>query len=141
MSVSNLSKVLTLTFLMFFTSQGIAETKETIIFTNNNNLLLGTPTNTVIYNLDDPERLISNAFSSLPSDRKTAEKHSQKVMSSKNWQQQDAALRESFKGVIKAWSLGIEKVPAIVMEGRFVVYGTTNVEVAREKLKQFQGGH
>ncbi|HEN3291963.1 TPA: TIGR03757 family integrating conjugative element protein [Yersinia enterocolitica] len=134
-------KTCTFILLISLTSLGIAETKETIIFTNNDNLLSDIPVSTTIYNLDAPADLVSKAFGTLSSESEIAKKHSQKIMSSKNWQQQDAALRESLKGVIKAWSLGIEKVPAIVMEGRFVVYGTTNVELAREKLKQFQGGH
>lgn len=137
---THIRKFLTLLILTIPISS-IAETKDIIIFTTADYPITQLAANISVYYLDVPEKLTSETFSSLPADSKSAEQQARKIMSSSEWQQQDAALRESFKGVIKAWSLGIEKVPAIVMEGRFVVYGTTNVEVAREKLKQFQGGH
>jgi len=41
--------------------------------------------------------------------------------------------------VVRAWELGIKKVPAVVFDDRDVVYGTTDVDVATS-LRNRGGG-
>lgn len=140
MQRSLIQTLITLTFVGFTTSSS-ASPSETLIFTTADYPVTETTVNTSVFYLDAPEKLTAELFNNLPDDSKSAERQARKAMSSSQWQQHDAALREAFKGALKAWSLGIEKIPAVVMDGRFVVYGTTNIELARKKLSQYQGGH
>lgn len=36
-------------------------------------------------------------------------------------------LADAYQGVVDAWSLGIEKIPAVVVDRRYVVYGVSDV--------------
>lgn len=42
----------------------------------------------------------------------------------------------AYQGVTDAWSLGITKVPAVVVDRRYVVYGETDVERAVARIEQ-----
>lgn len=48
-------------------------------------------------------------------------------------------LSEAYQGVVEAWNLGILKLPAVVMDGRFVVYGDADVAHALSLIEQFRG--
>lgn len=47
-------------------------------------------------------------------------------------------LSSSYQGAIEAWSLGIVKLPAIVVDGRYVVYGDSNVAHALSLIKRYR---
>ena len=42
----------------------------------------------------------------------------------------------AYQGVTDAWSLGITKVPAVVVDRRYVVYGETDVASAVARIEQ-----
>ncbi|MDE9447562.1 DUF1525 domain-containing protein [Xenorhabdus bovienii] len=42
--------------------------------------------------------------------------------------------------MIHAWELGIKKYPAIVIDDRYVVYGSTDVTQAKSLVEQYRGG-
>ncbi len=39
-----------------------------------------------------------------------------------------------------AWSLGITRIPAVVVDHRYVVYGDPNLERALAKIERFRRG-
>ncbi len=53
--------------------------------------------------------------------------------------EQEHQLVEAWRGVIAAWKLGIEKYPAVVFDDLDMVYGTTDVDLA--KNIRVQDGH
>jgi integrating conjugative element protein (TIGR03757 family) len=47
-------------------------------------------------------------------------------------------LAAAYQGIVDAWSLGITKIPAVVVDRRFVVYGEPNVDVAIKLIAQYR---
>src|SRR5690606_27992006 len=41
-----------------------------------------------------------------------------------------ARLATTYQGVVNAWSLGVTKIPAVVVDGRYVIYGDADVSRA-----------
>ena len=89
--------------------------------------------------LDGPDRLQADMFGELPADPQQAEAQVRQIMTSPAWQQKQLQLNDSYRQVVRAWELGIKKVPAVVFDDRDVVYGTTDVAVATS-LRNRGGG-
>ncbi|WP_261745698.1 TIGR03757 family integrating conjugative element protein, partial [Salmonella enterica] len=89
--------------------------------------------------LDGPDQLQAEMFGELPADPQQAEAQVRQVMASSAWQQKQLQLNDSYRQVVRAWELGIKKVPAVVFDDRDVVYGTTDVDVATS-LRNRGGG-
>lgn len=84
--------------------------------------------------LDAPSRLQSELFGPLSTNPAHAEQQARAVIASPAFRQGQQALANSYAGVAHAWSLGLEKYPAVVFDDKWVVYGTTDVAAARAKL-------
>jgi|SRR5579883_2824375 len=50
-------------------------------------------------------------------------------------------LTVAYQGVVYAWSLGIEKIPAVVVDGRYVVYGVPDVARAVSLIDRYRRKH
>lgn len=50
-------------------------------------------------------------------------------------------LMVAYQGVVNAWSLGIEKIPAVVMDRRYVVYGVSDVARAVSIIDRYRRKH
>jgi integrating conjugative element protein (TIGR03757 family) len=90
----------------------------------------------VIY-LDEPKRIQAELSRGLPKDQETA---SQIVRQRLAGQRALFSRRMStaYRGVLEAWALGVLKVPAIVVDGQFAVYGDANVAHALTLIEQFR---
>lgn len=44
----------------------------------------------------------------------------------------------AYQGIADAWSLGVTKVPAILVDRRYVVYGETDVARAVARIDQYR---
>ncbi|WP_394515145.1 TIGR03757 family integrating conjugative element protein [Pantoea sp. SGAir0215] len=84
--------------------------------------------------LDVPDRLLAQQFGPLSANPALAEQQARAVIASPAFRQNQQALAASYAGVAHAWSLGLEKYPAVVFDDKWVVYGTTDVAAARAKL-------
>lgn len=49
-----------------------------------------------------------------------------------------ARLATAYQGVVDAWSLGITKIPAIVVDERYVVYGDADVSRALASIEAYK---
>lgn len=49
-------------------------------------------------------------------------------------------LSDAQQGVADAWSVGVSKVPAVVVDRQFVIYGESNVQAAIERIAQYRRG-
>lgn len=47
-----------------------------------------------------------------------------------------AKINNAHQDIVEAWSLGISKTPAVVVAGKYVVYGDPDVERALLKIRQ-----
>jgi len=50
-------------------------------------------------------------------------------------------LRDAYQGVTDSWSLGIARIPAVVVNQRYVVYGEPNVDKALARIAQYRKEH
>ncbi|WP_210525931.1 TIGR03757 family integrating conjugative element protein [Pantoea ananatis] len=84
--------------------------------------------------LDAPDLILAQQFGPLSANAAQAEQQARAVIASQAFRQGQQALAASYAGVAHAWSLGLEKYPAVVFDDKWVVYGTTDVAAARAKL-------
>jgi integrating conjugative element protein (TIGR03757 family) len=50
-------------------------------------------------------------------------------------------MRAAYQGVADAWSLGVAKLPAVVVDRRYVVYGEPNVAKAIARIDAYRRAH
>jgi integrating conjugative element protein (TIGR03757 family) len=82
------------------------------------------------YQLDEADELVRQLGTDLPNDQQAAQTEVFKRMAMPAGKAMVARLGKLFGGVVKAWSLGVTKLPAIVINERYVVYGVYSVDEA-----------
>jgi integrating conjugative element protein (TIGR03757 family) len=90
-------------------------------------------TNTAEYRvivLDEQQRLEAHLTSRLPSDPTRAAVTIQAYLASPEGARFQHELTQAQQGITDAWSLGVEKIPAVVVDRRYVVYGEPDVAKA-----------
>jgi len=112
--------------LMFLSAAAQA---ETWVITNQAHPV-SAPYGTRIILLDDQQRLEELLSQVLPADPRQAEATIQRYLASPNGQRLQRDLAQAQQGVTDAWSLGIDKLPAVVVDRRYVVYGEPDVAKA-----------
>lgn len=88
------------------------------------------PTGVRIIRLDDQQRLEELLSRQLPADPRQAEATIQRFLSSPVGKRLQSDLAQAQQGVTDAWSVGVAKIPAVVVDRRYVVYGETDVSKA-----------
>ncbi len=110
-----------------------------VVYTDSQHLPENPPPDVVVVLLDEPDQLQAEMFGELPADPQQAKAQVRQVMASSAWQQKQLQLNDSYRLVVRAWELGIKKVPAVVFDDLDVVYGTTDVDVATSLRKRGGG--
>lgn len=90
--------------------------------------------------LDAPERLEERLTGDLPNDPAVASRIVEERMHSPEWQDVSKELALAYQGVADAWSLGVSKIPAVVVDKKYVVYGQSDVAKAVSLIAQHRGG-
>jgi len=122
-----------LTILILFISTGAHA--GTVIYTDHAHPVTGDVSPDVtVTELDAPDRLQAQLFGPLSANPAQAELQARAIIASPAFSQNQQALAASYAGVAHAWSLGLEKYPAVVFDDKWVMYGTTDVAAARAKL-------
>lgn len=88
-----------------------------------------------IIELDAPARIEADLSSSLPSDPDRASQIARQRLGDRKLQQQ---LHEAYQGIADARSLGITRIPAVVVNQRYVVYGEADVARAVARVEQYR---
>lgn len=116
-----------------FLSTGVSA--STVIYTDKLHAVTINPDSEVsVIALDAPERAQAIIFGELSADPFLAEQRARAVIASPDFRQRQQQLAEAYAGVTRAWSIGLEKYPAVVFDDRFVVYGTTDVNEAARRF-------
>ncbi|WP_273848538.1 TIGR03757 family integrating conjugative element protein [Pseudomonas sp. SHLB3] len=89
--------------------------------------------------LDASERLEQQLSEGLPADPRQAAAITQQRMRSASAQQLGRDLAKAHQDVADVWSLGVTKLPAVVVDRRYVVYGQPNVAAAVASIERFRG--
>jgi integrating conjugative element protein (TIGR03757 family) len=85
-------------------------------------------------NLDLPAMLEAELSSALPANPAEA----QAIATQRITPDLAAQLTEAHQNVTDAWSMGITKVPAVVVDRKYVVYGETNVQRALDRINEYR---
>ncbi|MGF7244585.1 integrating conjugative element protein (TIGR03757 family) [Pseudomonas oryzihabitans] len=88
--------------------------------------------------LDAPERLEQQLSEGLPADPRQAVAIMQQRMRSASGQQLGRDLAKAKHDVADAWSLGVAKLPAVVVDRRYVVYGQPDVAAAVARIERYR---
>lgn len=110
---------------------------ETWIVTDRNHPVQA-PAHVRVILLDEPERLEAKLSEGLPANQQQAIAIIQQRLKSNDAQrlQRDLALAQ--QNLVDAWSMGVTKVPAVVVDRKFVVYGETNATAAEYRIAQWR---
>ncbi|KPX29925.1 MULTISPECIES: TIGR03757 family integrating conjugative element protein [Pseudomonas syringae group] len=110
---------------------------ETWIVTDRNHPVQA-PAHVRLILLDESERLEAKLSEGLPANQQQAIAIIQQRLKSNDAQrlQRDLALAQ--QNLVDAWSMGVTKVPAVVVDRKFVVYGETNATAAEYRIAQWR---
>ncbi|QEA39627.1 TIGR03757 family integrating conjugative element protein [Pistricoccus aurantiacus] len=109
------------------------------VFTIAGEPVIHVPDDAAVIELDAPARLDARLSRDLPTDSERAKQVLQSRMSGPQWRAMLERYRALHLGVARAWMLGIEKVPAVVVDGQYVVYGEPDVGLALEAVERTRG--
>lgn len=98
------------------------------------------PDDAAIVELDGPARLDAQLSQGLPADPDQARQAMRERVSRPDWPEMKARYHSAYTGLTRAWILGVTKVPAVVVDGRFVVYGQPDVAQALSEIDRAQEG-
>ena len=106
------------------------------VFTDRSNSV-ATTTEVRVVELDAPVRIESELAAGLPADPKQAATIVQQRLKDGGASLQ-RRIADAYQGVTDAWSLGITKIPAVVVDRRYVVYGEPDVARALERIEAYR---
>lgn len=89
--------------------------------------------------LDAPERLEAALSKDLPADPEHAAKLLQQRLQPDSLLQKQLVL--AYRGVTDAWQRGIRKIPAVVVDQRYVVYGEADAAKAEARVAAYRRQH
>jgi integrating conjugative element protein (TIGR03757 family) len=98
------------------------------------------PTDVRVILLDAPTRLKSQLSADLPADPERAALIAKQRLAEGRGELQ-RRFRRAYQDVTEAWQLGVTKVPAVVVDRRYVIYGETNVEAAIARIQAYRSSH
>lgn len=100
------------------------------VFTTAGEPVINVPSGAAVIELDVPGRLDALLSQQLPADPDVAAALMRERMTTPAWQETADRYADSYLGLARAWQLGVEKVPAVVIDGRYVIYGQPDVAQA-----------
>src|SRR5690606_1947808 len=106
------------------------------VFTDRNHSIT-VPAGVRIVALDAPTCIESELAADLPADSAQAAAIVQKRLKDGGAALQ-RRLADAYQGVTDAWSLGITKIPAVVVDRRYVVYGERDVPRALAHIEAYR---
>ncbi|MGY2198399.1 TIGR03757 family integrating conjugative element protein [Pseudomonas gingeri] len=94
------------------------------------------PADVRLIHLDRLDHLEVMLSKGLPADPEEAQAVFQENMTAES----SADISRAHQDIVDAWSLGITRIPAVVVDHRYVVYGDPNLERALAKIERFRRG-
>ncbi|MEQ9590926.1 MAG: TIGR03757 family integrating conjugative element protein [Parvibaculaceae bacterium] len=85
---------------------------------------------TAIYALDATVQSLSALGEALPRDPELAQAEVMRRLNDEQWRGRFSAVQHALEGVSEAWMHNITRLPAVLVNDRYVIYGVTDVERA-----------
>lgn len=113
------------------------------VFTDSDNPVANNAVGAEVFLLDRPRILEQQLSAGLPGNIDQAEQVALARLQTHDGQQLMQQLIDAHRGVVTAWQLKITKLPAVVVDDRYVVYGQTDIGqavAAINRAKNKEGG-
>ncbi|EKS4614621.1 TIGR03757 family integrating conjugative element protein [Salmonella enterica subsp. enterica] len=120
---------------VFSSSGGLA---QTVIYTTPIWPVADPQPGVLVQILENIHQLEQSLFPQLPDNPALAEQQARIQMQQQGWREQEAHLTRAYQALLEARTVGIEKVPAVVFDDKYVVYGTTDAALAQQKLDSWR---
>ncbi|MBI6856089.1 TIGR03757 family integrating conjugative element protein [Pseudomonas cichorii] len=88
--------------------------------------------------LDDTQRLQDKLSEGLPADPRQAMAIVRQRMQSQDGQRLQKDLAAAQQGLTDSWSLGIARIPAVIVDRQYVIYGETDVSKAEQRIARYR---
>ena len=85
---------------------------------------------TVTYRLDEVDLALAGLGASLPNNFTQAESEARQRLNSPRGAAAMKRMQGAFEGLVVAWSHGVERLPAILINDRYLIYGVRDVDEA-----------
>lgn len=112
---------------------------ETWAITDALHPLTSIPADVRIIKLDDQQRIEEQLSRKLPPNQHQAALAARQLMGTPAGSALMQQLAAAQQGNADAWSVGVSKVPAVVVDRRYVVYGQPDVAAAIQAINQARG--
>ncbi|MBD3875680.1 TIGR03757 family integrating conjugative element protein [Stutzerimonas stutzeri] len=120
---------------------GGAAMAETIVVTDSQHPVTNAG-NARVIELDRPAQLTQALSQGLPTDPQRAASAAEEMLSSEEGRRLTAELRRAYQDVADAKALKVQKVPAVIVDRTYVVYGLSDVAEAAGLVDAYlQGAH
>lgn len=116
---------------VFTSSVGLA---QTVIYTTQAWPVTAPQPGVLVQTLENVHLLEQSLFPQLSDTPAQAEQQARARMQQPGWRELEARLTRAYQALLDAHAAGIRKVPAVVFDDKYVVYGTTDVTLAQQKL-------
>lgn len=126
-----------LTALTLLLVTGSATATEVWVISDSQHPVTGTRTPDRIIELDAPQGLEAQLSARLPRDPQQATDLAQQRLAQVD-QTEQQRLQHAYQGVVDAWTLGITRLPAVVVDRRYVVYGTSDLDQALGQIAHYR---
>lgn len=113
---------------------------QILVITDSKHPVYNIPPNTKEILLDTPEQLLETLSTYLPDDLNQAQRAATDRLhqGGQDFQQQ---MQYAVQGVVDAWALQVQKIPAVIFNNQYVVYGEPDVRLAFEEIKRSLKSH
>ena len=123
--------VITLAAMIFAFLVSAQAAAESVLITDSRHPIATSKNIRTLY-LDLPATLEDELSANLPSDPEAA----QATFNQRMTPELAARLTQAHQNVADAWSMGVTKIPAVVIDRRYVVYGESNIRRALERIEE-----
>ncbi|ASY84461.1 TIGR03757 family integrating conjugative element protein [Xanthomonas citri pv. malvacearum] len=111
---------------------------EIRVFTDRAHPVTG-PAGVAVTELDAPARQVAALGTGLPSDPARAESiMRQRLADASHGSDARTRIARAYQGVADAYNAGIAKLPAVMLDGRYVVYGEPDVSQALARIAAYR---
>lgn len=112
---------------------------ETWAVTDTAHPLTSVPAGARVIKLDDQQRIEEELSKKLPPNPHQAALSARQLMNTPAGAELMQQLASAQQGNADAWSVGVSKVPAVVVDRRYVIYGEPDVKAALDTINKARG--
>lgn len=120
--------------LMALLAFSSANAQHILVFTDSQHPVYSLPQQTRVFELDQAQQIEEQLSDELTTDQHQSAALARSRLNSYIHQK----LAQAYEGVVNGWSLGVHKIPAVVVDRRYVIYGEPDVSRALSRIQTYR---